>query len=107
MDDPAQPDDQPASAELSAPAAGADAGEAQASEPAHGRPQGMLPGREERRSMVERGFVRLVATGGVVGIATIVGAVLVSQNVAGWIVGLSVGVTSVFLAALLWSSRQL
>jgi hypothetical protein len=73
----------------------------------HARPQGMLPGRERRRSVVERGFVRIVATGGIVGIATIIGAVLVSQDVAGWIVGLAVGLTSVILAALLWSSRQL
>jgi hypothetical protein len=73
----------------------------------HDRPQGMLPGRERRRSVVERGFVRLIATGGIIGIATILGAVLVSQDVAGWIVGLAVGLTSVILAALLWSSRQL
>jgi hypothetical protein len=67
----------------------------------------MLPGRERRRTVVERGFVRIVATGGVIGIATILGAVLASQDVAGWIVGLAVGLTSVILAALLWSSRQL
>jgi len=73
----------------------------------HDRPQGMLPGRERRRSVIERGFVRVVATGGIIGVATLLGAVLVSQDVAGWIVGLAVGVTSVVLAALLWSSRQL
>lgn len=67
----------------------------------------MIPGRERRRSVIERGFMRIVATGGIVGIAVIIGAVLVSQNVAGWIVGLAVGLTSVVLAALLWSSRQL
>jgi len=70
-------------------------------------PQGMVPGRERRRSKVERGFMRLVATGGVVGIAVLLGAVLVGQDVAGWIVGLVIGLTSVVLAALLWSSRQL
>lgn len=74
---------------------------------AHERPQGMVPGRERRRSVVERGFVRIIATGGIIGVATIIGAVLVSQDVAGWIVGLAVGLTSVILAALLWSSRQL
>jgi hypothetical protein len=67
----------------------------------------MLPGRERRRSVLERGFVRIVATGGIIGIDTVLGAVLVSQDVAGWIVGLAVGLTSVILAALLWSSRQL
>jgi hypothetical protein len=73
----------------------------------HERPQGMVPGRERRRTKVERGFMRLVATGGIVGIAVLLGAVLVSQDVAGWIVGLVIGLTSVVLAALLWSSRQL
>lgn len=72
-----------------------------------GRAQGMVPGRERRRSRVERGFMRLIATGGIVGIAVALGAVLVGQDVAGWIVGLVIGLTSVILAALLWSSRQL
>jgi len=35
------------------------------------------------------------------------GAVLVGQDVAGWIVGLVIGLTTVTLAALLWSSREL
>jgi hypothetical protein len=71
------------------------------------RPQGMVPGRERRRTGIERGFMRLIATGGILGVAVILGAVLVGQDVAGWIVGLVVGLTSVILAALLWSSRQL
>jgi hypothetical protein len=71
------------------------------------RPQGMVPGRQRRRSKIERGAMRLVATGGVVAIGVALGAVLVGQNVAGWIVGLAVGLTSVILAAVLWSSRQL
>jgi hypothetical protein len=71
------------------------------------RPQGMVPGRERRRTKLERGSMRLVATGGIIGIAVALGAVLVGQDVAGWIVGLAVGLTSVILAALLWSSRQL
>jgi hypothetical protein len=71
------------------------------------RPQGMVPGRERRRTGIERGFMRLIATGGIIGIAVILGAVLVGQDVAGWIVGLVVGLASVVLAALLWSSRQL
>jgi hypothetical protein len=76
-------------------------------EQAHDHPQGMVPGRARRRTKVERGFMRLIATGGIVGIAVLLGAVLVGQDVAGWIVGLVVGLTSVVLAALLWSSRQL
>jgi hypothetical protein len=71
------------------------------------RPQGMVPSRERRRTKVERATMRLVATGGIIGIAVLLGAVLVGQDVAGWIVGLVVGLTSVILAALLWSSRQL
>ena len=51
--------------------------------------------------------MRLVATSGIIGIAVALGAVLVGQDVAGWIVGLAIGLTSVILAALLWSSRQL
>jgi hypothetical protein len=71
------------------------------------RPQGIVPGRERRRVKVERGAMRVIATGGIIGIAVVLGAVLVGQDVAGWIVGLAVGLTSVILAALLWSSRQL
>lgn len=67
----------------------------------------MVPGRERRRTGVERGFMRLIATGGIIGVAVILGAVLVGQDIAGWIVGLVVGLVSVVLAALLWSSRQL
>ena len=70
-------------------------------------PQGMVPGRERRRTKLERGSMRVVATGGIIGIAVVLGAVLVGQGVAGWIVGLVIGLTSVILAALLWSSRQL
>jgi uncharacterized membrane protein len=67
----------------------------------------MVPGRERRRTKLERGSMRLIATGGILGIATILGAILVGQDVDGWIVGLAVGLTSVVLAALLWSSREL
>jgi hypothetical protein len=51
--------------------------------------------------------MRVLATGGIVGLATLLGAVLVSQDVAGWIVGLAIGLTSVVLAAILWSSTRL
>jgi hypothetical protein len=71
------------------------------------RPEGMVPARTRRGTKLERGSMRILATGGIIGIATILGAVLVSQDVAGWIVGLAVGLTSVVLAAVLWSSRQL
>jgi hypothetical protein len=75
--------------------------------PGEGSAQGMLPVRLRRRSKLERGSMRVLATGGIIGLATVLGAVLVSQAVAGWIVGLTIGLTSVILAAVLWSSRQL
>lgn len=71
------------------------------------RPQGMVPARDRRRTGVERGAMRMISTGGIIGIAVVLGAVLVGQDVAGWIVGLVVGLVSVILAAVLWSSRQL
>ncbi len=76
--------------------------------PAGGAPAGnMLPTRRRRRTAVERVFVRLVATAGIVGIGVGLGALLVSNKVQGWITGLVVALVSVVLAALLWSSRQL
>ena len=71
------------------------------------RPQGMVPGRERRRTGVERLAMRGIATSGIVAIGVALGAVLVAQDVAGWIVGLVVSTVSIVLAALLWSSRQL
>jgi Flp pilus assembly protein TadB len=71
------------------------------------RPQGMVPARERRRTGIERGVMRAIATAGIVGIGVALGAVLVGQDVAGWIVGLVVSLVSIILAALLWSSRQL
>ena len=51
--------------------------------------------------------MRVVATGGVVGIGVALGAILSHNNVAGWIIGLVISVVSLLLAAILWSSRQL
>jgi hypothetical protein len=56
------------------------------------------------RAWHERASTRLLAMVGIVGIATILGAVLVGENVAGWIVGLVVGFISSAIAARLWSS---
>jgi protein-S-isoprenylcysteine O-methyltransferase Ste14 len=67
----------------------------------------MLPGRERRRTALERFVVRLVATGGVIGIGVVLGAILRSSNEQGWIIGLVVAVVSVILSGILWSSRQL
>jgi len=67
----------------------------------------MLPGRERRRSSFERVVVRVIATAGVVGIGVAIAAILASSNTQGWIIGLVVGLVSVVLSAVLWSSRQL
>jgi hypothetical protein len=69
--------------------------------------EGMIPTRTRRATKLERGSMRALATGGIIGVATLLGAILGAQDVAGWIVGLVVGLTSVILAAVLWSSRQL
>jgi hypothetical protein len=67
----------------------------------------MIPGRDRRRLKAESVLMRLVATGGIVAIGVALGAILVSQDVQGWIVGLVVALVSVILSAVLWSSRQL
>jgi hypothetical protein len=61
------------------------------------------PGRREAESVL----VRLVATVGVVAIGTGLGAILVANDVAGWVVGLATSLLTVVLAALLWRSRTL
>jgi protein-S-isoprenylcysteine O-methyltransferase Ste14 len=66
----------------------------------------MLPPRRERPP-IESAFVRVVATGGVVGIGVALGAILTSQHVEGWIIGLVVALVSVLISAVLWSSRRL
>ena len=88
------------------------AGEPTAAEPARrrgrrDRADNMLPGRERRRSRLERLLVRLIATGGVIGIGVALGAILTSNKVSGWIIGLVIALVTVVLSAILWSSRQL
>lgn len=69
--------------------------------------QNMLPGRQRRRTGLERLLVRLVATAGIVGIGVAIAAIMTSSNSQGWLIGLVVAIVSVVLAAILWSSRQL
>ena len=69
-------------------------------------PATFLPARA-RRPRIESLFVRVVATGGIVGIGTALAAILGSQDVAAWIIGLVVSVVTVILAAVLWSTRML
>jgi hypothetical protein len=51
--------------------------------------------------------MRVVATAGIVGIAVVIAAIMGSQDVQGWLIGLAASVVSLVLAALLWSSRRL
>ncbi|MGZ4179273.1 MAG: hypothetical protein ACXVUL_01105 [Solirubrobacteraceae bacterium] len=74
--------------------------------PATSQRENMLPRRGRRRYGVERVFMRLIATGGIIGIGVALGAILASSNVQGWIIGLVVAIVSVILSAVLWSSRQ-
>jgi hypothetical protein len=67
---------------------------------------GFLSSRPPRRRP-ESALVRLVATAGIVGIATALGAVLGAADVETWLAALIVSVLSVVLAAILWRSRVL
>jgi len=67
---------------------------------------GFIPARSARLG-VESFFMRIVATGGIIGIGTALAAILGSQDVAHWITGLVVSALTVILAAILWSSRTL
>lgn len=78
----------------------------EASAPDAAHQEGWLPSEPPRRPF-ESVFVRIVATVGVLAIGTVLGALLVANNVSGWIVGLTVSVVSVVLAAVLWRTREL
>jgi|tagenome__1003787_1003787.scaffolds.fasta_scaffold19327010_1 hypothetical protein len=59
------------------------------------------------RRRPESALVRIVATAGVVGIGTALGAALGAADVDPWTIGLVVALLSVVLAAILWRSRML
>lgn len=63
--------------------------------------------RDRPRRGLESSLVRIVATCGVIGIAVALAAVLGTQNISAWVIGLVVSTLSVVLAAILWSSRML
>lgn len=67
---------------------------------------GFLPS-QPARAAAESILVRIVATAGVIGIGTAVGAILSAQDLAGWTVALVVSILCVLLAAILWRSRRL
>jgi hypothetical protein len=59
----------------------------------------------DRMSMFQSSFSRFVATGGIIGIGTAVGAIMGSQDVDAWIIGIVVSTLSVILAAVVWSTK--
>jgi tetrahydromethanopterin S-methyltransferase subunit F len=67
---------------------------------------GFLSEQPERQAF-ESVVARVVATAGIVGVGTALGAILVAADVAGWITGLVVSIVAVALAAMLWRSRRL
>jgi hypothetical protein len=66
----------------------------------------MIPS-DRKRLPLEAPLMRLVATGGIVGIGVVIAAIMTSQDSKGWLIGLVVSIVSVALAAILWSSRRL
>lgn len=65
------------------------------------------PQRRGPRGALERVFVRLIATLGIIGIGVGVAAILSSNKVQGWIIGLVVALVTFVLTGLLRSTRQL
>jgi hypothetical protein len=63
--------------------------------------------RGSARRGLESSLVRVVATCGIIGIAVALAAILGTQDIAPWVIGLVVSTLSVALAAILWSSRTL
>lgn len=74
----------------------------------HGREHARPPGRIQRgRRVVAIGFMQVAALVGVVGLAVILGAVLVSDaKETGWVDGLVIGVVSVLLTILILLSGR-
>ena len=66
----------------------------------------MIPSRGKRLPL-EAPVMRVLATGGIVAIAVVIGAIITSQDAHGWTIGLVVSIVSLVLAAVLWSSRRL
>ena len=104
MSQPSEPEDPPQSASTSVGDVAPDS--------AHGNdldaPAVPFIGRRgHRRRGIESIFIRFVATGGVIGIGVAAAAIMGTQDIAAWVIGLVVSVLSVVLAAILWSSRTL
>jgi hypothetical protein len=59
----------------------------------------------DRMSMFQSSFSRFIATGGIIGIGTGIAAIMGSQDVKAWIIGIVVSGLSVILAAVVWSTK--
>src|SRR5262245_49865486 len=71
-----------------------------------GQPDPERPGRTRQQILgLQSAFSRLVAIGGIIGIGTGIAAIMGSQDVEAWIIGIVVSGVSVILAAIAWSSR--
>ncbi len=69
-------------------------------------PGNMIPARRAR-NWAESVLMRVIATAGIVAIGVAIAAIMGSQHSHGWLIGLVVGLVSVVLAGILWSSRRL
>lgn len=63
-------------------------------------------GRPSRGTRVTLGLVRVIALVGILALAVVVAAILVSQDVQGWIVGLAVGLSVQLLTAFVLFSKR-
>ena len=97
---PAEAPAPPVAADPSTPVADPAVAEAATAEPFIG-PRG-----HPRRGL-ESSVVRIIATCGIIGIAVALAAILGTQDISAWVIGLVVSTLSVVLAAILWSSRTL
>lgn len=62
-------------------------------------------GENRRTGALERFTVRVAMTLGIIGIGTALAAILGTQDVDAWIIGLAVSTVTVILAAVLWTRR--
>jgi hypothetical protein len=107
MSEPSEPQDPPQSASTSVGEAGPDAPDPPRAGDLDAPAVPFIGRRGHRRRGVESIFIRFVATGGVIGIGVAAAAIMGTQDIAAWVIGLVVSVLSVVLAAILWSSRTL
>jgi hypothetical protein len=72
-----------------------------------GQPDAESGGRTRQHIVgLQSAFSRLVATGGIIGIGTGIAAIMGSQDVDAWIIGIVVSGVSVILAAIAWTTRM-